>query len=70
MEKKGRGSSHECRVCDAGLSDDRCIMKGVVRSMYCAVCGDIYIGETGRPVQVRFAVYYRDANTMACLKKS
>ena len=55
VEKNGRGSSHECRVSDSGLSDGRCIMKGVVRSMYCAVFGDIYIGETDRPVLVRLA---------------
>ena len=54
-EKKGRGRSYECRACDAGFSDGRCIMKGVVYSMYSAVCGDMYIGETDRPVQVRFA---------------
>ena len=41
MEKKGRGRSYEYWGCDAGLSDGRCIMKGVVHSMYCAVCGDI-----------------------------
>ena len=26
-EKKGRGRSFECRACDAGFCDDRCIMK-------------------------------------------
>ena len=29
-------------------------MKGIVYSMDCAVCDDMYIGETDRPVQVRF----------------
>ena len=39
-EKKGRGRSYECRACNAGFSDCRCVMKGVVYSMYFAVCGE------------------------------
>ena len=39
-------------------------MNGVVYSMDCAVCGDMYIGETDRPVRVLFAEHYRDAKAM------
>ena len=50
-EKKGRGCSCECRACDAGFCDGRCIIKkGVMYSMYFAVCDNLYIGETDRPV--------------------
>ena len=63
-DKKRKGRSYECRACDAGFSDGRCIMKGVVYSMDCAVCGHMYIGVTGRPVRLRFAEHYRDAKAM------
>ena len=63
-EKKGRGRSYECRACDAGFCDGRCIMKDVMYSMDFAVCGDMYIGETDRPVRVRFARHYRDSKAM------
>ena len=39
-------------------------MKGVVYSMDCAVCGDMYMSDTGRPVRVRYAEHYRDARSM------
>ena len=39
-------------------------MKGVVYSMDCAVCGDMYMGEKDRPVRVRYAEHYRDARFM------
>ena len=39
-------------------------MKGAVYSMYCAACGEVYIGETDSQVRVRFAEHYRYAKAM------
>ena len=55
-EEKGRPP--ECRTCDAGMSHRKCVLKGVVYSMRCTVCGDLYIGETGKPTRERFAEHY------------
>ena len=38
--------------------------KGVMYSMDFAVCDDMYIGETDRPVRVRFARHYRNFKAM------
>ena len=51
-EKKGRGRSYECRACDAGFSDGRCIMKGVVYSMDCA-CTRVGLGGSSTFTGVR-----------------
>ena len=63
--KGGPGRPAECRACDAGLVNGQCVLKGVVYSMSCVVCGDVYIGETERPVRERFAEHYRNAKQMA-----
>ena len=60
-QKKEKGRPPECCACDAGMSHRNCVLKGVVYSMRCAVCDDLYIGETGKPVRERFAEHYRDA---------
>ena len=60
-EKRGCGRPMVCRACDAGMTNGDCILKNVVYSMSCTLCGDLYIGETERPVRVRFQEHYRDA---------
>ena len=60
-QKKEKGRPPECRACDAGMSHRQCVLKGVVYSMRCTVCDDLYIGETGKPARERFAEHYRDA---------
>ena len=59
-QKKEKGRPPECRACDAGMSHRKCVLKGVVYSMRCTVCDDLYIGETGNPARERFAEHYRD----------
>ena len=58
---RGRGRPRECRACDAGMPDSLCVVKGVVYSMFCTVCGKEYVGETECPVHVRFGEHYREA---------
>lgn len=60
-EKKPRGRPVECRACDAGINNGQCMSKDVIYSMFCAVCGEEYIGETERCVRERFAEHYRQA---------
>ena len=64
-ENRGRGKPMVCRACDAGMKNGECLLKDVVYCMSCTVCGDLYVGETGRPVRERFQEHYRDAKTMA-----
>ena len=44
-QKKEKGRPPECRTCDAGMSRRKCVLKGVVYSMPCTVCDDLYIGD-------------------------
>ena len=63
--QKTRGRRTECRACDAGLESGHCLWKGIVYCMSCAECGELYTGETERPVRERFAEHFRDAKNMA-----
>ena len=58
-----RGKSAECRACDAGLLSGNCLSKNVVYSvsMCCSICGDEYVGETERPLPVRFHEHFLQA---------
>ena len=60
-QKKLRGRPCECCACDAGLVGGQCVRMNVVYSMSCAVCGELYVGETERPVHERFVEHYREA---------
>ena len=69
-EHKERGSGRRgrpmiCRACDAGMKSGECIVKNVVYCMSCTECGELYVGETERPVRIRFAEHYRDARNKA-----
>ena len=59
-EERERSPS-TCRACDAGISHRKCVLKGVIYSMCCTVCDDLYIGETGKPAREQFAEHYHDA---------
>ena len=61
QRKKKRGRPHECRACDAGMEDGKCMAKDVVYSMFCTLCDAEYVGETERCVRERFAEHYRQA---------
>ena len=63
--KKLRGRPRECRACEAGMVDGQCMLKNVVYSMSCAECGEVYVGETERPVRERFQEHFSDAKTLA-----
>ena len=58
------GRPMECRAYDAGLVGGQCLLKGVVYAMCCTLREGLYIGETARPVRLRFAEHYRDAKTL------
>ena len=60
-----RGRPMICRACDAGMKSGECIVKNVVYCMSCTECGELYVGETERPVRIRFAEHYRDARNKA-----
>ena len=59
--KKLRGRPCKWRECDAGPVGGQCVRKNVVYCMPCAVCGELYVGETERSVRERFAEHYREA---------
>ncbi|MFH4981108.1 hypothetical protein AB6A40_007817 [Gnathostoma spinigerum] len=46
-------NSKKCIICPQGKEGD-CCRKGVVYSIKCKTCSVEYIGETGRPLHVRF----------------
>ena len=52
-----------CRACNAGMKNDECLTKNVVYCMYCTLCCELYVGETGWPVRERFQEHFRDAKT-------
>ena len=53
--------SRRCRCCENGLRD-RCTEKNVVYKIHCNLCSDVfYIGETKRPVRLRFNEHVNDA---------
>ena len=60
-EKKGKGRPPECRACDAGIVDGRCLSKNVVYSMVCSVCESEYVGETERCLRDRFREHWQQA---------
>ena len=64
-KRPGPGRPIMCRACDAGMRNGECLSKNVVYCMSCALCGELYVGETGRPVRERFQEHFRDARTRA-----
>ena len=48
-----------CYSCNAGLKD-KCSTKNVVYELTCRHCGDSYIGETSRPVRLRYNEHRRN----------
>ena len=50
-----------CHACEAGV-EGKCTTKNVVYKIECKLCQDIdYIGETKRPVRLRFNEHLRDS---------
>ena len=47
-----------CQTCDA-ISGGRCTDRNVVYEVRCKICGSIYIGESKRPVRLRFNEHVR-----------
>ena len=64
-KRPGPGRPMMCRACDAGMKNGECLSKNVVNCMSCALCGELYVGETGQPVHERFQEHFRDAKTRA-----
>ena len=52
--------SRRCHSCHAGLENE-CGTKNVVYELTCSHCGDKYIGETSRPVRLRYNEHRRSA---------
>ena len=52
------GRQH-CHACHAGLQN-KCHIKNVVYQLECSLCGDKYVGETSRPVRLRYNEHLRD----------
>ena len=52
------GSQH-CHACHAGLQNV-CHTKNVVYELVCGLCGKTYVGETSRPVRLRYNEHLRD----------
>ena len=48
-----------CHSCQAGLQS-KCTTKNVVYELTCSHCGDTYIGETSRPVRLRYNEHRRN----------
>ena len=48
-----------CHSCHSGLKD-RCATKNVVYELTCGHCGEKYIGETSRPVRLRYNEHRRN----------
>ena len=48
-----------CHACHAGLAG-QCHSKNVVYGLECSLCGDRYIGETKRPLRLRYNEHLRD----------
>ena len=55
-----------CQTCVA-ISGGRCTDKNVVYEVRCEVCGNIYIGESKRPVRLRFNEHVR---SMLCFTEN
>lgn len=53
--------SRTCNACEAGV-EGKCTTKNVVYEIKCTLCQDTnYVGETKRPVRLRFNEHLRDA---------
>ena len=52
------GRQH-CHACQAGLRG-KCHTKNVVYELKCSLCNKTYIGETGRPLRLRYNEHLRD----------
>ena len=50
--------SRSCATCEA-ITEGRCTDKNVVYQVDCKLCGDSYIGESKRPVRLRFNEHVR-----------
>ena len=64
-KRPGPGRPMMCRACDAGMKNGECLSKNVVYCVSCALCGELYVGETGRPVRKRIQEHFRDARARA-----
>ena len=53
--------SRRCHACHAGLQQV-CHTKNVVYELECGLCGDKYVGETKRPVRLRYNEHLRDGS--------
>ena len=53
----------DCISCQAGLKDSKCEAKGVVYSLQCKLCGELYIGETKRTARARISEHHAQART-------
>jgi len=50
-----------CHACHAGLQQV-CHTKNVVYELECGLCGEKYVGETKRPVRLRYNEHLRDGS--------
>ena len=55
--------NRRCHSCHAGLNG-KCGTKNVVYELTCHHCGEKYIGETSRPVRLRFNEHRRNGRNM------
>ena len=53
-KKPGPGKTLTCRAYDAGMKNGECLSKNVVCCVSCTLFGELYVGETGRPVCEKF----------------
>ena len=51
----------KCPICSNSNAPVRCTQKDVVYQINCDLCGATYVGETGRPLVVRYQEHFRSA---------
>ena len=51
----------KCTVCSKSPIPIRCTQKDIVYQIDCGLCGAVYVGETSRPLKVRYQEHYRSA---------
>ena len=60
VKRRGRPSA-PCITCSSGTHPGICCQKGVVYELLCHICGESYIGETGRTLETSVAEHCADA---------